>query len=104
MACLIAPATAAIAISTIKKKVDKKYHFDWLLFMLWGGTAMLLVDHILNGEIIFQFPFFTAGFSQIVSEVWRVGVPMTITIFVIWALMVFVPILLKRRQAKPLNA
>ena len=28
--------------------------------MLWGGTLMLIVDHVINGELMLSFPFFTA--------------------------------------------
>ena len=28
--------------------------------MLWGGTLMLIVDHVINGELMLSFPFFTS--------------------------------------------
>lgn len=87
MACLIAPAAVATATALIRKKVPAKYQINRLLLMLWGGTAMLLVDHIWSGEIVPYWPFFTAGFGQIMREVWQVGVPMTLAIFAIWTLM-----------------
>jgi len=90
MACLIAPATAAIVTTVIKKRVPEKYHLDWLLLMLWGGTVMLIVDHVLNGEIVWYYPFFTAGFDAIYREVIAVGIPMTLAIFGIWGVMIFI--------------
>lgn len=90
MACLIAPATVAIITTVSKKKIPAKYHVEWLLMMLWGGTAMLLVDHIINGEVVPYYPFFTAGFDKIYKEILTVGLPMTAIIFVIWYLMILV--------------
>ena len=59
--------------------------------MLWGGTIMLIVDHVLSGEIIFRFPFFTAlaqegGGLTMLREMLTVGVPMSVTITAVWAL------------------
>ena len=58
--------------------------------MLWGGTVLLIVDHILNGELTWQYPFFTAldssgGFSVLLREMLTVGVPMSLVLTGIWA-------------------
>lgn len=90
MACFVAPATAAIAMMAVSKKVPAKYHLDWLLLMFWGGTVMLIVDHIISGEVVFQFPFFTAGQSKIWQEILQAGVPMVAAIFAVWGIMVAV--------------
>ncbi len=57
--------------------------------MLWGGTIMLIVDHILNGELTWAFPFFTAlseanGGQVILHEMLTVGVPMSLVITAVW--------------------
>ena len=57
--------------------------------MLWGGTLMLIVDHIINGELTWKFPFFTAlgqagGFSIMLKEMLTVGLPMSLVITAIW--------------------
>ncbi len=57
MACFIAPTTAAIIATGIKKKIPQKYHFEWLITMFWGGVAMLNVEHISHGEVV-PFPRF----------------------------------------------
>ena len=88
MACLAAPATAAIITVVIKKKVSEKYHIEWLMFMLSGGVLVLLVDHIANGEIVPYYPFFTRGWSQIWPEILKIGLPMTISIFTMWIIAV----------------
>ena len=90
MACLVAPATVALITNVFKKKIPAKYHIEWLNFMLLGGTVMLIVDHIISGELVPYAPFFTAGPSKIFFEILHVGVPMTLTTIVLWAIMVVV--------------
>lgn len=58
--------------------------------MLWGGTVMLIVDHIINGELTWRFPFFTAfnevgGAKIFLDELLTVGVPMSLALTVFWA-------------------
>ena len=57
--------------------------------MLWGGTVMLIVDHIINGELTWQYPFFTAletgGFPVMLRELLTVGVPMSLVLTAVWA-------------------
>ena len=74
--------------------------------MLWGGTVLLIVDHILNGELTWQYPFFTAletgGFPVMLREMLTVGVPMSLVLTAVWAVYA---ILKERRTAtieKPL--
>ena len=99
MACFVAPMTAAAIATKINKKITKKYHFEWLLFMLWGGSAMLIVDHIANGEIVTYFPFFTRSWHQIWTEVLHIGIPMTAVAILLWATMVWISIGLEKRNA-----
>ena len=59
--------------------------------MLWGGTLMLIVDHVINGELTWRFPFFTAldsvgGGSVMLREMLTVGVPMSLILTAAWAL------------------
>jgi len=58
--------------------------------MLWGGVLMLIVDHLRSGELVPYPPFLTAGVEKIVPEVFQVGVPMTIVVFVAWMAMLVV--------------
>lgn len=58
--------------------------------MLWGGTVMLIVDHVINGELRWSFPFFTAlnevgGIRVFLNELLTVGVPMSLAITAVWA-------------------
>ena len=67
------------AATTIYRKCNKNSsaNLDSLEKMLWGGTIMLVVDHIANGELFFNL-----------KEMLTVGVPMSISITVVWALWV----------------
>jgi len=90
MACFVVPMGAAIVTTAVGKKVPEKYHLNWLNSMLWGGVAMLAVEHISHGEIVPYPPFLTAGLPEVLPEMVRVGVPMAISIFLIWGIMVTV--------------
>ncbi len=90
MACFLAPMTVAAAATAGRKRFSRKLHIDWLLAMLWGGVLMLIVEHIAHREIVPYPPFFTSGFPQILSEVLRIGVPMTLAILAVWGIMVLV--------------
>ena len=52
-----------------------KHQIPALEKMLWGGTVVLLVDHIIHGEI----------FTFSLRELLTVGVPMSVVLTVIWA-------------------
>ena len=66
-------------------------HLPSLEKMLWGGTLMLIVDHIINGELMLSFPFFSAlalegGAMTMLREMLTVGLPMSIVLTAVWAL------------------
>ena len=80
-----------------------KRHIPALEKMLWGGTVMLIVDHIINGELTWQYPFFTAftvadGTAVFLKELLTVGVPMSLTLTAVWALWA-----LLSRRARPVR-
>lgn len=66
MACFVVPLVQAIATSVYRKKNEKsiaspdsspfKHQLPALEKMLWGGSIMLIVDHIINGELTWRFP------------------------------------------------
>ena len=97
MACFLVPAGTAVVTTVIGKKVPEKYHINWLNSMLWGGVVMLAVEHIAHGEIVLYPPFLTAGFTEVLPEMLRVGVPMTLSIFLIWGVMVAVAARMSKR-------
>ena len=88
----------AIATSAYRKaRPDSRIgkHLGSLEAMLWGGTLMLIVDHILAGELTWQFPFFTAlsvegGGAVMLREMLTVGVPMSLVITAVWAVYVYI--------------
>ena len=105
MSCYIVPLAQA-ALTSICRKAGWKTGFIGrnlasLEKMLWGGTVMLIVDHIINGELTWRFPFFTAlgaegGTEVFLRELLTVGVPMAVVLTLVWV----VYGLLKDRAAK----
>ncbi len=95
MACFLAPATAAIITTGIKKRVAPKYHLEWLNTMLWGGVVMLAVEHIAHGEVILYPPFLTAmknpaDIPVMLQEIATIGTTMTVAIILVWTIMVLI--------------
>ena len=97
MACFLVPTAAAIITTTVSKKVPEKYHMSWLNSMLWGGVTMLAVEHLAHREVVPYPPFLTAGIPQVLPEMVRVGVPMALSIFLIWGIMVTVAAVTSKR-------
>lgn len=90
----------AVATSVYRKRNEKtiggaqssvlKCQVPALEKMLWGGTVMLIVDHIINGELTWRAPFFTAlnevnGVDVMLRELLCVGLPMSVAITAVWA-------------------
>jgi len=95
MACFITPMITAIVTTFFRKKIPAALKISWLNIMLWGGVAMLVVDHFLQGEIVLYPPFLTsmqnpAAFSTLVQEIVTVGGLMTIVVVILWAILVAV--------------
>jgi len=97
MACFLVPAAAAIVTTTAGKKVPEKYHMNWLNSMMWGGVAMLAIEHVSHGEFVPYPPFLSAGLPEVWPEMMRVGIPMTLIIFLMWGVMVAVAASLSKR-------
>ena len=99
MSCFVVPLVEAIVVSACRKRAVQSARPVWrelpaLEKMLWGGTLMLIVDHVINGELTWRFPFFTAlslegGGGVMLREMLTVGVPMALVLtaaWVVWAL------------------
>ena len=97
MACFIVPLTQALVTTAYRKRAALSNdtfigrNLRSLELMLWGGSIMLIVDHILNGELTWVFPFFTAlqtegGGAVMLREIVTVGIPMSLVITLGWAL------------------
>ena len=57
--------------------------------LLWGGSFLLLIEHIWHGEIVPWFPFFTAfknpdGILPMLYEIATVGTAMAFTVTAAW--------------------
>lgn len=95
MACFAAPAALGIFTVIFREKVPKKWHINWLNTMIFGGTIALGIEHIAHGEIVPWPPFLTAmsnpaDMAAMFSEIFSVGVPMTIALVFVWIVMVVV--------------
>jgi len=103
MCCFLVPLTEAVATSAYRKinkeSLEKsesalKRHVPVLEKMLWGGSVMLVVDHIINGEVTWRYPFFTAlteagGAEVMLREMLTVGVPMSLVLTAVWVVYAF---------------
>ena len=95
MSCFVVPLVEAIVVSACRKRAVQSARPVWrelpaLEKMLWGGTLMLIVDHVINGELTWRFPFFTAlslegGGGVMLREMLTVGVPMALVLSAAWA-------------------
>ena len=99
MSCFVVPLVEAIVVSAGRKRAVQSgrpvlRELPALEKMLWGGTLMLIVDHIISGELTWRFPFFTAlgqegGWEVMLREMLTVGVPMSLVITTVWAIWAF---------------
>ena len=96
MCCFIVPLVEAIAATACRKAIVQPRtvlgrHLSDLEKMLWGGSLMLIVDHVINGELTWRFPFFTAldsvgGGTVMLREMLTVGLPMALILTAAWVL------------------
>ena len=99
MCCFLVPLAQAVATSIYRRNNRNainsaeatllKRNIPALEKMLWGGSVMLIVDHIINGELIWRFPFFTAltevdGTAFFLKELLTVGLPMSLALTFCW--------------------
>ena len=103
MSCFIVPLVQAIATSAYRKansgkvaasKAPLMHNLPALEKMLWGGTVMLIVDHVINGELTWRFPFFTAlneagGLGTMLHEMLTVGLPISLVLTAVWSVYAF---------------
>lgn len=103
MACFLAPTTAVIITTAVRKKIPPKYRLDWLIAMLWGGAAMLAVEHISHREVIPYPPFLTDGLPKVLPEILKAGVPMTFAIILVWMAMVLAAMVISEKRTQILT-
>ncbi|AHB14225.1 hypothetical protein [Dehalococcoides mccartyi] len=112
MACFLVVASEAVITTVVQKIVEKKEKqqgiktdntsgiswgrkLGWLNKMLWGGTALLALEHVWHGEVVPWWPFLTAmenpaDISPMLHEMATIGGAMALTVTAIWAVMVLV--------------
>ena len=83
--CFLVPLTQSIATTVYRvctKQTDTFVgrNLKTLELMLWGGSIMLVVDHIINGEFFAWNPM----------ELLTVGLPMSLAVTAIWAVFCYV--------------
>lgn len=128
MACFLVPAAEAAVTTIVTKVVKKNEHkaeaavssdeihteapkiklsekLSWLNKMLWGGVALLLLEHIWHGEVVPWFPFLTAmndpeETSQMLHEMFTVGVGMAVLVTAVWVGMCMVSRSILKRRPK----
>jgi len=90
MSCFIAPLVQAMATSACKKCFGNRSNsvlianLSSLEKMLWGGSLVLIVDHIAHGEL----------FAFNLRELITVGIPMSLAVTAVWLIIVL------RKQGK----
>ncbi|MBN2599807.1 MAG: hypothetical protein JXA75_04630 [Candidatus Thermoplasmatota archaeon] len=93
MACFVVPLATGVVTTIFRKKIPAALKISWLNIMLWGGVAMLVIEHIAHGEVVLYPPFLTAmqnpaAIPTMVEEMVTIGGTMTIAIVVVWAVLV----------------
>lgn len=133
MACFTATIVEAVAVTIAKTVVKKKEKeretalmqsgktieektaapriklsekLSWLNMMLWGGSILLLFEHVWHGEVVPWFPFLTAASSPestqtMLHEIMTVGVGMAVLVTAVWAVMVLAADIIAGRSEEP---
>ena len=114
MACFLVPAAEAAVTTVVTNIMEKREgesadkeavitsrEIKWLSKLLWGGSFLLLFEHIWHGEIVPWSPFITAMTSeadkiQMWHEMGTVGVSMALAVTAVWGTMVAVSKTLRR--------
>lgn len=123
MACFLAPLAEAIVVSAIKglvgnkksaadvvaeskdtgKTVSIKQKLGWLQNMLYGGSALLAIEHIYHEEVVLYPPFLTAmrnpaDLPEMLHEIATVGVGMAVLVTAVWGIAVGLSSILKGKN------
>lgn len=127
MACLLVPVAEAVAVTAVTKALEMKEaahetsvkeregaalpameklpfsrKLKWLSRLLWGGSALLALEHVWHGEIVPWFPFLTAAADPeaaavMLHEMATVGTSMAALVTAVWGLMLLAVKSLERR-------
>ncbi|MDE5583136.1 MAG: hypothetical protein K2J08_05485 [Ruminococcus sp.] len=120
MACFVVPVAEAIVTSVATHILESKENksekttsdnvrfsrkLKWLSKLLWGGSFLLVFEHIWHGEIKPFFPFLTAAespesFTAMLNEVSTVGLGMALTVTTAWIGMLIISDIAEKQQKK----
>jgi len=116
MACFTVPLAEAVVVSTVKTVVKKAgcsqkalefidEKVGWLEKMLYGGSALLAIEHLYHGEISIYPPFLTAlntpeEIPVMLHEMATSGVGMAILTTAVWGVIVGVSSVLGGRKSE----
>lgn len=94
------------AVGTASTGMKWSQRLGWLNKMLWGGSAMLAVEHIWHGEVVPWPPFLTAmqtpgEVGPMLHEMATYGITMAVVITVVWAIIVVIAELRAKARALP---
>lgn len=78
---MVTTFVAAVLVTAVWFIAPKKYQFSFLVLMLWGLAAMLLVDHVMGYE---GGPFIEMETDGLIENGTVLGIVMLIPIFMIW--------------------
>jgi hypothetical protein len=127
MACFLVPAAEAVVVTVVEKISEKKastssetsevkevasdekslhvpfsHKLKWLTYMLWGGSILLMFEHIWHGEVQPFSPFLTAmadkaDMYEMLHEMSTVGVTMALLVTAVWGIICVVTSLMEKR-------
>ena len=126
MACFLVPVGGAIVTTVVRKVAEQREkktgeartgntgltwsrRLSWLNRMLWGGSALLAIEHVWHGEIIARAPFLTAmqssqGIATMLHEMATVGVAIIAAVTVVWGIIVLIAELKAKAMVKEKRA
>lgn len=126
MACFLVPAAEAVVATIATKAIEKKEtaaltvgdghapeaseklpfsrKLKWLTNLLWGGSVLLVFEHVWHGEVVPWFPFLTAAgnpedAAEMLHEMATAGVSMAVLVTAIWLVMLGVSKSIEKRPA-----
>jgi len=81
MACYAVPLVSALILYLLRNRSGKSsIYLYWLNLLLAGGAAMLVIDHLWNGELFLA--------SSDISSDLLLGLLMTAGTFALWAVII----------------
>jgi hypothetical protein len=129
MACFLAPAAEAIVVTAIQHHFSKKevlssvtieapaqpkavpfsHKLGWLSNLLWGGSFLLMIEHVWHGEVVFYPPFLTAmenpaDIQPMLMEIATAGVSMAAVVTAAWCVMLLVSAAKEKKLSAPVSA